>query len=547
MHTPRKLARPQFIGRLRGRREKKALPAEPKTKETLDVISSLMGIAAKGALAFGLVTLIFYLGAAQHVVTGVNLTEGILLAALSLVLGVLGLGVLVMGTMQVFPHVNFVISAAASGAFGRNLKGAQKASLYGFCASVAVYSFGFPLGIRRLLESSHEQIALFLLVLGAPIAAALAFWWVRVHRMCLRSDATALARLDSWGEGTNAGMFLYLSACLWLLLGFFLSTKILWVFAVIGCISAVGFSLLMSSGPRVKPGWHAAGRTFFFSGFALATGFSIFVPAFGGETGAVKAFQGVALNVPEATIVVSAANLERLERIAAHNGRTLDVCHNPDGSAIVTDVRVLWHTLGTNGLVELWSESTDPKQYANGSKPHFRTSLLESWFRLLGWRGVRVPLDNSGLAVIPGGNLHCFELNGLLFDTNSSNLSDSALASLKERLTSLRSSVQQIKNDTGHPVRTIQRIEVVGHADPRRRMNGTNEELAMQRAESVKAAVSAWINTDAPEWKAARIAPRSEGAREQARKCSDVDVAESEACNAFNRRVVLRVVSTPTD
>jgi len=223
------------------------------------------------------------------------------------------------------------------------------------------------------------------------------------------------------------------------------------------------------------------------------------------------------------------------------------VCHNPDGSAIVTDVRVLWHTLGTNGLVELWSEPTDPTRYGTGSKPHFRTSLLEGWFRLLGWRGVRVPLDNSGLAVIMGGNLHCFELDGLLFDTNSSNLSAKARESLHTRLTSLRASVQQIKNDKGAPARTIQRIEVVGHADPRRRLKGTNEELAMQRAETVKAAISAWINANAPEWKGAAIAARSEGSREQARKCSDGDGAESEACNAFNRRVVLRMVSAPTD
>lgn len=537
----------QLIGRLRDRREKKSKSSpESSTKEHLDVLSSLFGVATKGALAFGLTTLIFYLGAAQHVVTGVNLTEGILLAALALVLGILGVGVLIIGTLQVYPQVNFLMSAAASGASSRHLTRAEKVSLYAFCAAVIAYSIGVPLVIRQLLEYGHNQLGLSALGVGALLAIGVGGWWVRILRMCAKADSSTRARFDAWGEGFNAAMFLFFSSCLWLLLGFVLSAKILAVFSVIGFLSALGFSLMVSSGIRVVPGWRAAGRTLLVFAFIIATTFSIFVPAFGGETGAVKAFQSVALNAPQATLAVSPANLERLERIAGQHDRPLNVCRNADGSATVTDVRVLWHTLGANGLVELWSEPTDPELYSDGSKPHFRTSWLESSFRVLGWRGVRVPLDNSGLAVISGSNLHCLELDGLLFDTNSSILSVQARTTLYEQLNHLHTKFQQIKNAKGAPVRAVQRIEIIGHADPRRRLNGTNEELAKQRAESVKAAVSAWIDANSPEWKEAAIAPRSEGSREQARKCTDSDAAESEACNAFNRRVVLRMISGPT-
>lgn len=540
------ITKPGSSNRLRIRPQNSP-PSALSAKESLDVFSSLLGIAAKGALAFGLVTLIFYLGAAQHIVTGANLTEGILLAALALVLGILGVSVLIVGTMLVFPQMNFFLLAMASGASFRHLSPIYKWRTYGFCIAVGVYSLAMPWAIRELLIHGHERYAILGIVVAGTLAGILAMGWTWVHRACLRSSSHAPGRMDALSEGLNAGVLLWMSPLIWAMVSLILPFRICLVLSAIGFFNAVGLSLMLSSGNKVLPSWRVLGRTLLAFCFVFSTIISIFVPAFGGETGVLKAFQGVALNVPQATLAVSPANLERLERVAAQHGRSLNVCRNVDGSATITDVRVLWHTLGTNGLVELWSEPTDPKQYVNGSKAHFRTSLLERWFNLLGWRGVRVPLDNSGLAVITGSNLHCLELDGLLFETNASALSEKARTALQERLGHLHANVQQVKNGNGLPIRTIQRIEVVGHADPRRRFKGTNEELAAQRAESVKAAVQAWIHADAPEWRAAVISARSEGAREQARKCDSDEAAENQACNAFNRRVVLRMISGLAD
>lgn len=535
-----------FSNRLRNRPQNSPPPV-PSSKESLDVFSGLLGIAAKGALAFGLVTLIFYLGAAQHIVTGANLTEGILLAALALVLGILGVSVLIVGTMLVFPQMNFFLLAMASGASFRHLSRIQKWRAYGFCTAVGVYSLAMPWTIRELLIHGHEQYAIGTIAVAGTLAGILAMGWTRIHQVCLRSSSHSSGRMDALSEGVNACVLLWMSPLIWAMVSLILPFRICLVLSAIGFFNAIGLSLMLSSGNKVLPSWRVLGRTLLAFCFVVSTIISIFVPAFGGETGVLKAFQGVALNVPQATLAVSPANLERLERVAAQHGRSLNVCRNADGSATITDVRVLWHTLGTNGLVELWSEPTDPKHYVNGSKAHFRTSLLERWFNLLGWRGVRVPLENSGLAVITGSNLHCLELDGLLFETNASVLGEKARTVLQERLGHMLANVQQVKNGNGLPVRTIQRIEVVGHADPRRRFNGTNEELAAQRAESVKAAVQAWIHADAPEWRAAVVSTRSEGSREQARKCDSNDAAENQACNAFNRRVVIRMISTLAD
>jgi outer membrane protein OmpA-like peptidoglycan-associated protein len=89
------------------------------------------------------------------------------------------------------------------------------------------------------------------------------------------------------------------------------------------------------------------------------------------------------------------------------------------------------------------------------------------------------------------------------------------------------------------------RLEIVGHADPRKRQSGTNEGLARHRAESVREAVHAWITASAPHWSRVPIDVRSDGARELARKCEAGDGAEARACHAFNRRVVVQIVTGP--
>ncbi|MDR7299486.1 outer membrane protein OmpA-like peptidoglycan-associated protein [Pelomonas aquatica] len=251
----------------------------------------------------------------------------------------------------------------------------------------------------------------------------------------------------------------------------------------------------------------------------------------------------VSLNVPNSTIDVSAENLVRLDRVASQQGLPLEVCRNADGSATLTNIQVLWHTLGDTGLVELWSESSDPRTYDESHRPQFQTSPYEKIFRVLGTTGLRVPLKNSGLQVRTGSNLHCLELSGLHFESNSAVLSEDAKKDLAQQLAALRDSLTANKAKDGKVVEQAARFEIVGHADPRKRQNGTNEELASKRAEAVRDMVEVWVKDNAPQWSKATIRFRSEGAREQARKCDAMTGTESEACNAFNRRVVLRLTT----
>jgi outer membrane protein OmpA-like peptidoglycan-associated protein len=89
-------------------------------------------------------------------------------------------------------------------------------------------------------------------------------------------------------------------------------------------------------------------------------------------------------------------------------------------------------------------------------------------------------------------------------------------------------------------------VQIVGHADPRKRQNGTNESLARERAEEVSKVVEAWVKAEAPQWAAMTIEVRSESARDQARDCKALSPDESEACHAFNRRVVLQLITAPS-
>jgi outer membrane protein OmpA-like peptidoglycan-associated protein len=317
------------------------------------------------------------------------------------------------------------------------------------------------------------------------------------------------------------------------------------VLALIGGIWAVGVLGTIARGKQVTPRWARVGRAIMAAALIASPFFVLVLPAFNGNTGVAKAFQMVSLNVPTATIDVSAANLQRLDRASTQQGLPLQVCRHADGSATLTNVRVLWHTLGNTGLVELWSEPTDPKQYSGSHRPRFQTSPYEQLFRLLGWRGLRVPLENSGLLVTTGSNLHCLELNGLHFDSNSALLSKEAGQDLARQLTTLKESLSEKKSRDGKSLERPFRLEIVGHADPRKRQSGTNEALAHQRADAVHAEVLSWVRAEAPEWLPLAITVRSEGAREQARKCEGLSPAESEACNAFNRRVVLQLSTAP--
>lgn len=536
-----------LIERLWSHRKPSTKDEPASLKDRIDLLISAMTACMRLALFLGFLALAFYLGAAQHIVTGVNLTDAFLLAALALALGFLALVIVVAGAVLVWVQINFLVTSAAKGNTTSHLTPQQKLWVVAFVAAVVIHTFGMPwiylLGFRA--NGWRLWLPLGLSFLSA---SALAWGWDRIQELCSPRGEGAIGRramFDRIADGVSTAGFLWWASLTAGVLATIIDMTVVVVLGLIGGAFAVGFRLTVVTGRRVTPRWVQFGRRAMAGGLLISAGVALVLPAFNGYTGVAKAFQMVALSIPSATIDVSATNLRRLDRASEQQGLPLPVCRHADGSATLTDVRVLWHTLGNSGLVELWSEPTDPKQYSAAHRPRFQTSPYELFFQVLGWRGVRVPLENSGLVVTTGSNLHCFELSGLHFESNSATLSKEAGQDLAQQLTGLKDSLTESKSRDGKAAETPARLQIVGHADPRQRQKGTNEDLARQRANAVREAVLSWISTEAPQWSSMAITVRSEGAREQARKCEDLSPAENEACNAFNRRVVLQMTTAP--
>ncbi|MFT7723156.1 MAG: hypothetical protein QM788_10035 [Roseateles sp.] len=536
-----------LIARLRSRRKAATRERPAGVKDGLDLLMAAMTAFTRFALFVGFLALAAYLGAAQHVVTGVNLADAFLLAALALALGFLALLIVVAGAVLVGAQMNFLVASAAAGATTAHLTRRQKLRVPAFMAAVAAYTVGMPWVYLQALSAQGWRAG-GLLALNGLAAGALAWGWDHIQQLCRAPGQGAGAprtTADRVAGGLGTAWMLWAAALMSALLVAFTNAMVVVVFGLIGSFCAAGFLVAVARGGRVTPGWARAGWMVMAAALVVSALVALFLPAFNGDTGVAKAFQMVALNVPGATIDVSAANLQRLERAAAQQGLPLQACRHADGSATLTNVRVLWHTLGNTGLVELWSEPTDPRHYSGSRRPRFQTSPYEQLFQLLGWRGVRVPLENGGLVVTTGSHLHCLELNGLHFDSNSASLGRDAAQDLAQQLAALKDSLSDNRARGGQPAETAVRMHIVGHADPRRRQNGTNEDLARERAEAVRDAVRSWLSAEAPQWSSMRLTVHSEGARAQARKCEGLGPAESEACHAFNRRVVLQMTTAP--
>ncbi len=536
----------RLTGRLGKRREPKPNGESSSLKTTVDLLISTMTALFRFALFIGFLALAAYLGAAQHVVTGTNLTDAFLLAALALALGFLALVLVLAGALLIGAQVGFIVSFVARGLTTDHLHVRQRRWIPAFALSVAVYTIGIPSMYLEVLQLNDWKI--WPLLAGNLLAAGgLGWWWERVQALCERPSATGSSEKstsDALGDGFGTAGVLFMSSLAWAFLSAALDGKVV-VLVVLGGFSAAGFCIAFARGSRVTPGWTRVGKTVMGFTLAVSVFVSLFFHAFGGNTGVAKAFQIVGLNVPNATIDVSAANLQRLERAAVRHGLPIETCRHADGSATLTNVRILWHTLGNSGLVELWSEPTNPAVPSGQHPQRFQTSPYEQFFGLLGWRGVRVPLENSGLVVTTGSNIRCMELDGLHFASNSSFMSQEATQDLVKQLEALKASIDEHKRRDGASVEKPVRLQITGHADPRKRQHGTNEDLAKIRAEAVRQVVQTWVSKEAPQWESLTITVSSEGARSQVRKCDGLDSAESEACNAFNRRVVLQLTTAP--
>lgn len=527
-------------------RNRQKKPAEEGAKESLEIASAIIAIAIKLSVGIGLLALALYLGAAQHVVAGFDLADVFLLAAVVIVLGLLGILITGLGTAIALPYVNFAIAPTGMGA-QPNQPDAERIAAKRFAWLAVLFAVGVP-GMAQLLVHADTTPILVFLATVAFAAWAVAGRWVDVQARRRRAAARPWDRVDVIGERITTALMLFASGFLLTFVPTLLAPNVLLCFILIGAFFSFGLVLQGAQGPLVKKSWTATGRKAMAAAVAIASFIALLLPAFNKETGVSKAFQAISLYVPSATVEVSAANLARLERVAGQHGAPLQVCHHADGTATLTDMRVLWHTLGDSGLVELGAEPTTAQEgdsTAMRSRARYETAFYERALAVLGWRGVRVRVENKGFEVIPGSTLRCVEISGLEFASNSPTLDSKALAALHTHLATLKASLQSGNGGRGAANRVAaERLDIVGHADPRKRVRGTNEALAQERASAVEREVRSWIEKNAPEWKALPISARSAGPREVARKCEG-EGEEAQACHAFNRRVVLQLLAGP--
>lgn len=160
-------------------------------------------------------------------------------------------------------------------------------------------------------------------------------------------------------------------------------------------------------------------------------------------------FGNFGIYLDDAAMEVSPANLQTLVAAAELQGDTLDICRGPDGSAVVTGLKVWWHGIGSRSHVEL---------------PH-----------AMGTPGVVVDLDTAQARLIRNQRSRCMDLPGTYFESGAGRLTDEGRNELLDALQ--RWTLREMKDDQ------LAQIRIIGRADPMVPSAGvTNRSLSSERA-----------------------------------------------------------------
>lgn len=229
--------------------------------------------------------------------------------------------------------------------------------------------------------------------------------------------------------------------------------------------------------------------------------------------------QPLGLYKSRASLWVSKENLQTLEDASKLQGIPLSVCKNPDGSAVVTDLRIWWHGIGSRSYVQLlgFSKLKD-KEEGYSSYP-------------------RVELKSEEARLIFSQDVRCTEISdALVFPSNGAQPDDgpSVQTQLAKQIKPFIE-VQSEKDNKDHLVK----ITAIGHADPMPRTAASNEALGQDRAIhalSMLCDKNLYKDIGNPNYEI-----KTMGARAPIKDCSSIkDKNLAIECNAVNRRVDLR-------
>lgn len=206
-----------------------------------------------------------------------------------------------------------------------------------------------------------------------------------------------------------------------------------------------------------------------------------------------------------AAVIVNSENLDTLKAASSALGIPLFACKSSPTQAVVTNVRVLWHGPGSTSVIDLSAN--------------------------VGTHSTKIQLKSEGVKLVSGDPIVCMELTeGMFFESNQSTPISDAIPAVQEAVGKLMA----LKKEDGSVV-------VSGHADPMIRRQGSNDQLALERACEVAGLIrktgarSVWI--------------RNFGSRSPIKECSADDLSQValRECNAVNRRVEVRLINTAVE
>ncbi|MCD4504753.1 hypothetical protein LQR30_11620 [Chromobacterium piscinae] len=229
--------------------------------------------------------------------------------------------------------------------------------------------------------------------------------------------------------------------------------------------------------------------------------------------------QPLGLYKNRASLWVSKENLQTLEDASKLQDIPLSICRNPDGSAVVTDLRIWWHGIGSRSYVQLLGFSKQKnKEEEYSSYP-------------------RVELKSEGARLIFSQDVRCTEISdALVFPSNKTQPEDGP--SVQFQLAKQIKPFIEILSEQGNKDHLV-KITVIGHADPMPITAASNETLGRNRAThalSMLCEENLYKNIGKPSYEI-----KTMGARSPLKDCSSIkDKNLAIECNAVNRRVDLQ-------
>lgn len=176
-------------------------------------------------------------------------------------------------------------------------------------------------------------------------------------------------------------------------------------------------------------------------------------------------FRGLGLRNDATSVRLKGDGLSTVRALANSTGIKLNFCFEPDGSAIVSPVNVLWHGLGKRSLISL-GEPTSTRQSETTQ------------------RRAEIEVESSDLKILRGLNVRCIDVRqASFFDSKSHFVKNHQFDALKKQVNEIFDTEYPAANSANAAwAWRLDKVVVTGHADPMPISDDGNEELAKRRA-----------------------------------------------------------------